>query len=140
AFTDPPPGHTTRGAGLCGAVNDPAGRYAFVYYSDLSMQEGRGMQICMARADLTDGPPLPGRWKKYYKGEFGEPGIGGNETPVLSVLAMDDAHALYPHVTWSEYLKKYVMVFNVNAWKEPQGGKPPARSGIYWATSADGVR
>jgi len=133
------PDHIVRGAGLPGAVNDPTGRYAFVYYTDLSLQENRGAQVCMARADLNDGPPLPGRWKKYYKGEFSEPGIGGNETPVLSVLAMDEASALYPHATYSDYLKKYVMVFNVNNWKEAQGGKPPVISGIYWATSADGI-
>ena len=47
-----------------------------------------GAQICVARADLNEGPPRPGHWKKYYQGEFGEPGIGGNETPVLSVLAI----------------------------------------------------
>jgi hypothetical protein len=133
------PGHNVRGAGLPGAVNDPTGRYAFVYYSDLSMQDNRGVQVCMARADLNEGPPLPGRWKKYYKGEFSEPGISGNESPVLSVLSIDEGHALYPHVTWSEYLRNYVMVFNVNVWKEPQGGKPPKLSGIYWATSADGI-
>src|SRR5262249_54090611 len=112
------PDHAVRGAGLPGAVIDHTGRYAFVYYSDLSLQEGRGAQVCMARADLNDGPPLPDRWKKYYKGEFSEPGIGGNESPVLSVLAIDDANALYPHVTWSTFLKKYVMVFNVQVWKE----------------------
>src|SRR5262249_37536653 len=83
--------------------------------------------------------PWPGRWKKYDKREFSEPGISGNETPVLSVLAMDEASAQYPHVTWSEYLKNYVMVFNVNNWKEAQGGKPPVISGIYWATSGDGI-
>lgn len=133
------PDHSVRGAGLPGAVNDPTGRYAFVFYTDMSLQENRGAQICMARADLNEGPPLPGRWKKYYKGEFSEPGISGNETPVLSVLAMDEASAQYPHVTWSEYLKKYVMVFNVNNWKEAVGGKPPVISGIYWATSADAI-
>lgn len=133
------PDHSVRGAGLPGAVNDPTGRYALVYYTDMSLQENRGAQICVARADLNEGPPLPGHWKKYYQGEFGEPGIGGNETPVLSVLAMDEASAQYPHVTWSEFLKKYVMVFNVNNWKEAQGGKPPVISGIYWATSADGI-
>jgi len=134
------PDHTTRGNGLPGAVNDPAGRYAYVYYTDLSPEDGRGVQVCMARADLNEGPPLPGRWKKYYQGEFSEPGIGGKNTPVLSAVAFDEGQALYPHVTWSDYLKKYAMVFNVSCWKEPQGGKPPALSGIYWAMSSDGLQ
>lgn len=133
------PDHSTRGAGLPGAVNDSAGRYAYVYYTDMSPDDGHGVQVCMARADLNHGPPLPGRWKKYYQGEFSEPGIDGKNTPVLSAVAIDEGQALYPHVTWSEYLKKYVMVFNVSVWKEPQAGKPPALSGIYWATSADGI-
>lgn len=140
AFTDPPPGHIVRGAGLPGAVISQDGRYAFLYYTDLSIQDNRGIQICMARADVTEGAPLPGRWKKFYKDEFSEPGVSGNETPVLSVLAMDEAAAMYPHVTWSEHLKKYVMVFNVNAWKEPTQGKPPKLSGIYWAMSDDAIK
>jgi hypothetical protein len=134
------PEHNTRGNGLPGAVNDPTGRYAYVYYTDMSPENGHDLQVCMARADLNEGPPLPGRWRKYYQGQFREPGIGGKNTPVLSAVAFDESQAMYPHVTWSEYLKNYVMVFNVNCWKEAQAGKPPVHCGIYWATSADAIQ
>jgi hypothetical protein len=133
------PGHTARGTGLPGAVADPDGRYVYAYYTDQSMQEGRGTQICMARADLNEGPPLPGRWKKLFRGAFAEPGVGGRESPVVDVLATDGAHAMYPHVSYSRYLGAYVMALNVNAWKEPARGAPPSRSGIYVATSGDAV-
>jgi hypothetical protein len=134
------PRHTARGAGLPGAVEDPGGRYLYLYYTDQSMAERQGTQICLARADLNEGPPLPGNWKKFYKGAFTEPGIGGQETPVVSVYALDQAHALYPHVSYSGYLKKYVMVFNVNRWKEPVNGLPLKQSGIYLTLSTDAVR
>jgi hypothetical protein len=134
------PGHNARGAGLPGLAPDPGGRYLYLYYTDQSFTAGRGTQICMARADLAQGPPLPGRWRKYWAGEFSEPGLGGRESPVLSVDALDEAHAMYPHPAYSAYLGKYIMVFNVNRWKEPVRGLPLTLSGIYFAVSDDGIQ
>jgi hypothetical protein len=128
--------HFFRGASLPGMVADKDGRYLYVYYVDQSFAQGTS-QVCVARADLSAAPPLPGKFTKYFEGGFTEPGIGGRETHVFSVRQLDDAHALYPHPTYSAALDRYVMVFNVNRWKEPMNGLPLAQSGIYLAYSSD---
>src|SRR5208283_3844576 len=92
----------------------------------------------MARCDLHAGAPLPGTWRKYYKGDFSEPGIGGLDTEVMSADGMDNANAVFPFVDFSPYLGKYVMFFNVDAWKEHDHAAPSI-SGIYVAYSDDGI-
>ena len=63
------------------------------------------------------------------------------DTPVLSAAHMDGADAAFPHVSYSKYLGRYVMVFNINVWKEyAEEGRVLERSGIYVAYSADGVQ
>jgi len=133
-------GQSGRGNGLPGAVADPTSRYIFVYYTNLSVENGRSPDICMARSNLTIGPPLPGNWKKFYEGDFTEAGIGGKETPVVDISSIAKASALYPHVAYSEYLKKYVMVFGINVKEEAFEELPAAKSGIYLGLSDDGLR
>jgi hypothetical protein len=53
---------------------------------------------------------------------------------------MDDADAAFPQVSYSKYLGKYVMVFNVNVWKEyVEKGRRLSNSGIYASYSDDGI-
>jgi len=136
AFADQP----DRGAGEVSVVVSRDGEHLLAYYTEHSRLEGRGVQICLARADIADGPPLPGAWKKYRHGRFDQPGIGGGDAPVLSASHMDNADAIFPHVTYSQHLGRYVMVFNINIWKEFfEGDRRPERSGIYVAYSTDGI-
>jgi len=124
-----------RGVGLPGGLADASERHFYIYYTDLSTLQGG--QICVARCNLDDGPPLPGNWKKYFQGAFTEPGLGGRETPIID---------LYPSVSWygrptySKSLGKYVMVFTVNQAKEWADGLPPQISGIYLALSDDLIK
>ena len=80
---------------------------------------------------------MPGSWKKYYEGGFDEPGLGGRDTPVLSGLGTG-ADAIFPQVSYAEALGEYLMVFNLNYYRE-LAAEGPARSGIYTAVSTDGV-
>jgi len=132
-----------RGAGEITVVAGRDGKHLLAYYTEHSRMANRGVQICLARADISDArtPPGPGRWHKYRKGRFGPPGIGGLDTPVVSAAGLDDADAAFPHVSYSPHLGRYVMVYNINVWKEyVTPGRTPAKSGIHVAYSADGIR
>jgi hypothetical protein len=130
-----------RGIGLPGGMADASGKNFYIYYTDLSTPQGSiGGQICVARSSLDDGPPLPGNWKKYFQGDFTEPGLGGKETPIIDLYSSGHSGARYGRPTYSKTLKKYVMVFNVNRAKEWADGLPPRSSGIYLALSDDPVK
>ena len=136
-----PGGPFDQGCGELCVVAERDGCHLYMYYADHSRVGGRGVQICLARAPIEGGAPAPGTWKKYHQGAFGEDGLGGQDTPVVSAGGIP-ADATFPHVTWSRALGVYVMVFNVVAYLEhPESGKErrPGRSGIYWAWSADGI-
>ncbi len=47
---------------------------------------------------------------------------------------------MYPHVTYSKRLNKYVLTFNINRLAEIKEGLPPTKSGIYIALSDDGIK
>jgi len=86
------PNQADRGCGEVGVAPRRDGKYLLAYYTEHSRMEGRGVQICMARAAITeDVALLPGAWRKYRLGRFDQPGIGGLDTPVLSVAHMDNA-------------------------------------------------
>jgi hypothetical protein len=48
------------------------------------------------------------------------------------------ADAIFPHVTYNKTLKKYLMVYNLNAFQEYSAGQA-SQSGIYLRTSTDGI-
>ena len=125
----------------CGEVCiclDKSGRYLYAYYTEHSKINKRGVQICMARCLVND-MGRPGTWKKFYEGSFSQPGIGGKDT--LIVTAQDiGADAIFPHVTYSEMLQKYVMILNINAYIEYTKGIKPEKSGIYVTFSDDGIQ
>ncbi len=134
------PGQADSGAGEPWILRSRDGAWWLLYYTDHSRMDGRGVQICMARAPASL-PPAPGAFRKLYRGEFTEPGLGGLDTPILDALAFDHADSFGPQVTYSPALGLYVMVFDLNVWKElvDEDGRL-RRSGIYLATSSDGVR
>jgi hypothetical protein len=134
------PGQPDRGAGEVSVVVSRDGRYLFAYYTEHSRMEDRGVQICLARAEIRDKPPIPGTWRKYRDGRFSQQGIGGLDTPVISAATLDNADAAFPQVSYSEYLGKYVMVLNINVWKEyVEKGRKLSKSGIYVEYSDDGI-
>lgn len=129
-----------RGDQGCGEVSiavDKDGLYVLAYYSDHSRVDGRGVQICLARCPIKDAARTDG-WKKYYRGGFNEPGLGGKDTPVVSMAAAR-ADAIFPHVAFAAKLQCYLMVFNVIAYEELNLGTNVSRSGIYAAYSRDGI-
>ena len=135
------PNQGIRGVGQPGALIDQSGRYIFLYYASFTGQDPRGTtQICLARSDLSKGPPLPGNWEKFYNGNFGEPGLGGKEAPVVHSPFTEKGSCKYPHVIYSPTLKKYILTFNIHRNQEVDEGLPPTKSGIYLALSDDGIK
>jgi hypothetical protein len=133
-------GQKDKGAGEPGVVAEKSGRYLFLYYSDHSRVDSRGVQICLARADLQDGPPVPGLWRKYYNGEFIEPAIGGKDTLVISGREIaPDGEALFPHPTYSPAWDLYILVFSISCWTEAADNGRVDKSGVYIAFSRDGI-
>jgi len=112
------PDQGDRGAAEPGAIVSRDGRYVYVYYTEHSRINGRGVDICIARADLTSGPPLPGAFKKYFNGSFSEPGIGGHDTPVITARGFSSANALEGHVSYSKKADRYLMVFGIDSYQE----------------------
>ena len=127
-----------RGIGEPSAVLDPLGRYIYLYYTCFSGQPFGSAQICMARSDLSKGP-LAGTWEKFYHGSFGEPGLDGKESPALDSYPRERLSSKYPHVIYSQALRKYILTFNVERYTENEEGMPPTKSGIYLALSDDGI-
>jgi hypothetical protein len=132
-------GQSVRGVGSPAGIIDPSNTYINLYYVGFSGLTGGAAQICMARAALSKGPPLPGNWEKFYNGDFTEAGLGGKETPVVDSYA-EHAASMYPHVTYSKRLNKYVLTFNINRLAEIKEGLPLTKSGIYIALSDDGIK
>jgi hypothetical protein len=135
------PNQGVRGIGQPGAVLDPSGRYIYLYYACYSGQKPVGTtQICMARSDISKGPPRPGNWEKLYNTSFSEPGLGGKELPVVDPNSSERVSRKYPHVLYSQALKKYILTFNIDRIAESDNGSPPIKSGIYLALSDDGIK
>ncbi len=137
-----PGGMPDQGAGEACLTLGRGGGFLLLYYVDHSRAEGRGVQICVARASIQNGrPPAPEDWQKWRGGAFSEPGMGGLDDPVMSGLNIG-ADATFPHVVWMPALERYVMFFNMNAWREYAGDNPPMKpfhSGIYASTSENGI-
>jgi hypothetical protein len=142
--------HPKKPDSLCGGIGDisicvdKTNTYLLAHYVDYSRFAGRGVQTCVARSEITD-DGMPGTWKKYFKGRFSEPGLGGEETHILSWWGnMGDrkGDAYSPHVVYSKQLGKYLMVFNGVSYAEVRKGKEarnPRVSGIYLTSSDDAI-
>ncbi len=131
-------GFTDQGCGEVSIVLDHGKQFLHAYYTEHSRINRRGVQICAARCPAGDAGKT-GAWKKYFRGEFEQPGLGGKDEPVISALAMK-ADALFPHVVYLEQPDRYLMAFNINAYEELAQGVEARTSGIYLASSQDGIR
>jgi hypothetical protein len=126
-------GRPDQGCGEPSLLPDQGGHFLYCYYTDHTRLDNRGVQIGLARSPIAD-KAAPGTWLKYYEGTFSEPGLGGKETPVVD--ARPAADALFPNVTYSKALGKYVMVFNILYYADLREGQA-AKGGIHAAFSAD---
>jgi hypothetical protein len=133
------PNQGDRGAAEPSAIVSKDGHWVHLYYTEHSRLNGRGVDICLARADLSNGPPLPGTFRKYYKGSFSEQGLGGRDTPVITARGFSSANALEGHVSYSKKVDKYLIIFGIDAYQERMSGLPPTHSGIYAAWSGDAI-
>jgi hypothetical protein len=131
-------GQSIRGVGTPSALIDATNTYVYLYYVEFSGLKNGNQAICLARAPLSQGPPLPNNWQKFYLDSFNEPGLGGKETPVIDGSA-EKAGAMYPHATYSQSLKKYILTFNFNRVAEARQEMSLGKSGIYIALSDDGI-
>lgn len=137
------PDQGDKGVGTPSFVVSKNGSYLYAYYNEHSYINNRGVQICLARSPINAGPPVPGTWSKYYNGDFQEPGIGGDETPVFSAKNIgknSDGNAFQAHVVFSEKLNLYVMIVNLHFWKEYDKEHHRDLSGMYIAFSQDGIK
>jgi hypothetical protein len=131
-------GQSVRGVASPSGLIDATNTYAYVYYVEFSGLRNGAPAICLARAPLSKGIPLPGNWAKFYQGDFTESGLGGKETPVVDGYAVN-AGAMYPHVAFSKPLNKYILTFNFNRAAEARQEMALSKSGIYIALSDDGI-
>ena len=143
-----------QGAADPSVVTSADGQHLLMWYTDHARDGGRGVQIALARSPIAEAGK-PGSWRKWHAGGFGEPGLGGRETPVLSMRTAlpGGADAWAPHVTVlppsTPGGARYLMVFNATSYAdfdaggaadaEPGGGRRPAVGGIFAAASRDGV-
>ncbi len=101
------------GASLPGGI--VSGDYVYVFYTYLPSPYSPEDAIQVARSPLaSDG--APGTWEKYYNGSFSQPGLGGPGSSLIP--AGTCTHVGQPWPAYSDYLKKYVLVFlcNQDSW------------------------
>ena len=131
-------GGPTRDAAILRPVATPDQRDLYVYYSDHSHLDNRGVQYlpgplraCGAGRKQTAGGNIAA-------GPSSEPGWAGWRRPWCRRRLRGDA--LFPQVTFVRELRRYVMVFNVHVYREYRQEAKPVQSGIYIACSEDGLR
>ena len=88
-------------------IVDHTKTWLYAYYTSRNRRMPNGSRrnnlTCMARSKLSDGG-RPGTWKKYYRGSFSEPAIGGWDTVVAKMWAAN--------VIYINSFKMYAMVGN----------------------------
>jgi hypothetical protein len=130
-------GRDIEGVGDVAVCPDHTGSYLYAYYTEVSKNNERGCVICMARSKISDGG-RPGTWHKYYNGGFTEPGLGGEDSPVVPRPFPEATSLASPHVIYVESFRKYVMVLDLLVWPDINKNPPP-KDGTYLSCSDDGI-
>lgn len=101
------------------------GDYIYLYFSDWNRLMADSIHL--ARAPLGQNG-MPGTWEKYTGQGFRQVGLGGESTPVLWPFEWDKKiyYTANPSVSFNEYLKKYLAIFETNI-------------GFFAAVSTDGI-
>jgi hypothetical protein len=129
------PSQSFAGIGVASMCLDPSGDYLYAYYAGPAVPG-----ICMARSPVAEGGK-PGTWKKYYRGTFSEPGIGGKETPILAPPFLSYGSS-DPSVQYVESLKGFVMMHTQCGPDFVAGDAQPLesiKSGLYTCYSSNGI-
>lgn len=71
----------------------------------------------------------PGTWYKWYEGEFSEPGLGGQNTPLPGLDLIAGAN---PSVHWNTYLNEWIMVYH--GWDPAEIYISGSQDLIHWYT------
>ena len=128
------------GIGDVCVIPDASQTYFYAYFTDITRKKGVfdvHVKIGMARCRIDDGG-RPGKWMKYYDGDFTEPGLEGKEGTVVFPPWLD-SEVFAPHVTYIPAMKAYIMVCNVSVHSDHL--KPLAKNaGIFYCYSKDGIR
>ncbi len=128
-----------QGVGDVCVIPDATNTYLYAYYTDLTMRkDDLTARIGLARCRIADGA-RPGSWFNYYKGEFNEKGLGGQQSAVVNPPAAFPSEVINPHVTYIPEWKKYVMVCNVVSYADSDKQKAE-KGGIFLCHSEDGIK
>jgi len=124
-----------QGVGEPSMTPDRDRKYLLCYYTETSNRLDRRVCLGVARSPIEE-RAAPGSWKKFHQGRWDEPGLGGHETPVLTAEGGDVGQSFVIFVkSWD----RYVIVFCHQGFEDFQAGTAK-QSGVYMATSRDGVR
>ena len=103
------------GHGDFSVVPDPNGEYfyfVFDNYGGAAATQG----VAIARLAFADRAHPVGNLKKYFQGQWGQPGIGGRVTPILPVRVgweRSNTDAYWgPSVSWNTHIQKYIILLN----------------------------
>jgi hypothetical protein len=108
----------------------------YAYFVDHN-RAGKGVNICMAKF-LVDSNGTPDFNTCYFLDESNNFTKNVIRPKQLVAGTQGNADAIFPQVTYNKTLKKYLMVYNLNAYQEYSAGQA-SQSGIYLRTSNDGI-
>ncbi|HUY37015.1 MAG TPA: hypothetical protein VMV69_30130 [Pirellulales bacterium] len=127
-----------QGIGDVSVIPNASKTFLYAYYTDLTRRkEDERAKIGMARCPIG-AAAKPSSWQKYFKGEFKERGLGGNESPVVNPPAAFPSEVIGPHVTYVPEWQKYLMVGNVVAYSDIEKQKGE-QGGLFLCQSSDGI-
>lgn len=108
-------GYFAGGHGDFTVIPDEAGEFLYFHFSNYSgdaSQHG----VAVARMRVEDRAEPAGKVWKYFEGEWSEPGVGGQVTPIFPAKVdwgREDADAFWgPSVHFNTKVGKYVMLLN----------------------------
>ncbi len=128
-------GFFTGGHGDFTVVADRDRQFLYFFFTNYGgARESQG--VCVARLAYADRHAPRGKVRKFYRGAWNEPGLGGACTPIFPVTrdwSHPDPEAFWgPAVHWNTHLGRWVMLLN------SAGGEPGwSQQGIYIAYAAD---
>jgi hypothetical protein len=128
-------GFFTGGHGDFTVVLDREGKYFYFFFTNYGGPfESHG--VCVARLAFADRFEPVGRVRKYYNGEWAQPGIGGRVTPIFPAARgwrdKDPECFWGPSVHWNTYLSCFVMLLN-----HARGEPGWSQEGIYVTFAKD---
>ena len=103
------------GHGDFSSILDGKKEYLYLFFSTYA-GEASEQGVAMARMRWSDRDEPGGKVRKWYQGQWKEPGLGGKVTPFLPVKA--DWHGAGvdafwgPSIHWNWYLGQYVILLN----------------------------